>query len=46
MMGGIFALFIVCFLAIVIEETFLGGRRRRRAQKAFMERNRTGRDDA
>lgn len=45
-LGAIFALFIICFLAIVIEEVFLGGRRRRRAQKAFMERNRTGRDDA
>lgn len=28
-------LFAVCFIAIIIEEVFLGGRRRRLAQKAF-----------
>lgn len=28
--GVIFALFILCFIAIIVEETFLGGRRRRR----------------
>jgi hypothetical protein len=33
-MGIIFALFIICFIAIIIEETFLGGRRRRKAEKA------------
>ncbi len=33
-LGVIFALFLVCFVAIVIEETFLGGRRRRKAEKA------------
>ena len=36
--GIIFALFIVCFVAIIIEETFLGGRRRRKAQKIASER--------
>ena len=29
----IFLLFIICFVAIVIEETFLGGRRRRRLER-------------
>lgn len=33
-LGVIFALFIVCFVAIVVEETLLGGRRRRKAIKA------------
>jgi len=37
-LGIIFALFIICFVAIVIEETFLGGRRRRKAVKAARER--------
>lgn len=32
-LGVIFALFLVCFVAIVVEETFLGGRRRRKALK-------------
>ena len=32
-LGIIFALFIICFVAIVIEETCLGGRRRRKAEK-------------
>lgn len=32
-LGVIFALFLVCFAAIVVEETFLGGRRRRKALK-------------
>lgn len=34
-LGVIFALFLVCFVAIVVEETFLGGRRRRKALKDF-----------
>lgn len=34
LLGGVLALFILCFLAIVIEEVFLGGRRRRQAVKA------------
>ena len=29
----IFALFLICFVVIIIEETFLGGRRRRKAEK-------------
>lgn len=37
-LGIIFALFIVCFVAIIVEETFLGGRRRRKAVKAARER--------
>ncbi len=36
--GIIFALFCLCFVLIVIEETFLGGRRRRRAEKNARER--------
>lgn len=36
--GIIFALFIICFIAIIIEETFLGGRRRRKALKSARER--------
>lgn len=32
-LGVLFFLFIVCFLAIVIEELFLGGRRRRKLQR-------------
>lgn len=35
----IFALFIICFIAIVIEEVFLGGRRLRAAKKAHMKQN-------
>lgn len=34
----IFALFLVLFAAIVVEEVFLGGRRLRKAKKAAMER--------
>ena len=37
-LGIIFALFIICFVAIVIEETFLGGRRRRKALKIARQR--------
>ena len=37
-LGIIFALFIICFIAIFIEETFLGGRRRRKALKSARER--------
>jgi len=31
--AAIFILFFVCFIAIVIEETFLGGRRRRKLER-------------
>jgi hypothetical protein len=34
----IFALFIICFIAIIIEETFLGGRRRRRLERQAREK--------
>jgi hypothetical protein len=36
--GVIFGLFVICFIAIVIEELFLGGKRRRRAEKLFREK--------
>ena len=36
--GIIFLLFVVCFVAIIIEETFLGGRRRRRLERSARER--------
>lgn len=32
-LGVIFALFVVLFVAIVIEESFLGGRRRRKLEQ-------------
>ena len=38
-LGVIFVLFLICFVAIVIEESFLGGRRRRKAEKAARQRN-------
>lgn len=44
-LGTVFALFIICFVAIIIEEAFLGGRRRRRMERALKERkseNNTG----
>jgi hypothetical protein len=33
----IFLLFIICFIAIIIEETFLGGRRRRELERRARE---------
>lgn len=36
--GVIFGLFVICFIAIVIEELFLGGKRRRQAEKQFREK--------
>lgn len=36
--GIIFGLFVVLFVAIVIEEVFLGGKRRRQAEKHARER--------
>lgn len=36
--GIIFGLFIICFVAIVIEELFFGGRRRRQAEKLLREK--------
>jgi len=29
----VFMLFVICFIAIVIEESFLGGKRRRRLER-------------
>jgi hypothetical protein len=43
--GIIFGLFIICFAAIIVEELFLGGRKRRRAKTLQKERrseNNTG----
>ncbi len=34
----IFALFVLCFIAIVIEESFLAGRRRRKLLQKLRER--------
>jgi len=34
-LGIILGLFALCFVAIVIEELFIGGRRRRQAEKAL-----------
>jgi hypothetical protein len=36
--AAIFLLFIACFIAIIIEESFLGGRRRRKLQRQAQER--------
>jgi hypothetical protein len=36
--GVIFGLFVVLFVAIIIEEVFLGGKRRRKAEKIARER--------
>jgi hypothetical protein len=36
--GIIFGLFVVLFVAIIIEEVFLGGKRRRQAEKNARER--------
>ena len=36
--GVIFALFVVLFVAIVVEEVFLGGKRRREAERLYKER--------
>lgn len=35
--GVLFALFVLMFIAIVIEETFLGGRRRRKLERQARE---------
>lgn len=37
-LGAVLALFILCFLAIIIEETMLGGRRRRKMEKELKEK--------
>ena len=36
-LGVIFALFVLLFIAIVVEESFLGGRRRRRLEQKARE---------
>lgn len=36
--GVIFALFVLLFVAIVIEEVFIGGKRRRKAERVARER--------
>jgi len=43
--GVIFGLFVVLFVVIIIEEVFLGGKRRRKAEKLVREKtdaNNTG----
>lgn len=40
----IFLLFVICFIAIVIEETFLGGRKRRRLERQARENRSEGED--
>ena len=42
--AGIFLLFCVCFVVIVIEETVLGGRRRRNLERRLREAS-NGRDE-
>ena len=37
-LGTVFALFIICFVAIIVEESLLGGRRRRRKERELKER--------
>jgi hypothetical protein len=32
-LGVLFALFIILFIAIIVEESFVGGRRRRKLEK-------------
>lgn len=39
-LGIIFGLFALCFIAIIIEETFLGGRRRRLMERKLKEARR------
>lgn len=41
-LGIIFALFILMFVAIVIEESFIGGRRRRRLEQKARELQQKG----
>lgn len=36
--GIIFGLFISCFAVIIVEELFIGGRKRRRAEKLAREK--------
>jgi hypothetical protein len=36
--GIIFGLFIICFIVIIIEELFVGGRKRRIAEKRAKEK--------
>ena len=43
--GIIFVLFILCFIAIIIEESFFGGRRRRSLERRAREiRQKTAED--
>ncbi len=42
MIAVIFLLFCICFVAIVIEETCLGGRRRRKLQREARAREAAG----
>lgn len=44
-LGVIFALFVVLFIAIVIEESFLGGRRRRNLERKAREKQMERQDE-
>jgi hypothetical protein len=33
LIGIVFLLFVICFIAVVIEELFLGGKRRRKLER-------------
>ncbi|ACM21892.1 hypothetical protein Geob_3551 [Geotalea daltonii FRC-32] len=37
-LGVIFFLFILCFIAIIVEETFLGGRKKRKLLREAREK--------
>lgn len=37
-LGIIFFLFMVCFIAIIVEETFLGGKKKRKLLKEALEK--------
>jgi hypothetical protein len=39
--GVLFALFVLMFIAIVVEESFLGGRRRRKLERQAREEQKT-----
>ncbi|MBT0653622.1 hypothetical protein [Geomobilimonas luticola] len=43
-LGTLFFLFFACFIAIVVEELFLGGRRRRRLEKQLRQERISGQE--
>lgn len=44
-LGTIFGLFVICFAVIIVEETMLGGRRRRKMEKALKEQKHANNTD-